>query len=89
MHRMIQNPLLHVGCQSCVLIAHIMSEWPIVNMQETEPHETDLRALRGLFLVGILMAGMGLMNAFNTIGTVVAKRSGALHKLNLGGKKQS
>ena len=42
-------------------------------MQELEEHEADLRALRGLFIVGALLAGMGCMNAFNTIGTVLAK----------------
>jgi hypothetical protein len=47
-------------------------------MQEMERHETDLRALRGLFLVGTLLAGMGVMNAFNTIQTVVAKRQGIM-----------
>lgn len=43
-------------------------------MQELEDHETELWALRGLFLVGVLMSAMGTMNAYNTISTIRAKR---------------
>jgi hypothetical protein len=46
-------------------------------LQEMERHETDLRGLRGMFVVGSLMAFMGMMNAFNTCVTIVAKNKAA------------
>jgi hypothetical protein len=47
-------------------------------VQELEEHESELWAFRGLFLVGTLMTGMGIMNALNTARTVVAKRRGVV-----------
>lgn len=45
--------------------------------QEMERHETDLRASRGIFVVGAMMTGMGFLNAFYTMRTVLAKRKAA------------
>ena len=65
------------------LSAQAQAAWLV---QEMERHETDLRALRGLFAVGSLLAGMGLLNAFNTIQTIVAKKrsSAALRQRSKG-----
>jgi signal recognition particle GTPase len=49
-------------------------------MQEMERHETDLRASRGIFVVGIMMIGMGVLNAFYTMQTVAAKQQAAAGK---------
>ena len=46
-------------------------------VQEMERHDSDLRGLRGMFLVGALMALMGTMNFFQTSLTVVSKRKAA------------
>jgi hypothetical protein len=42
-----------------------------------ERHETDLRGLRGMFLVGTLMALMGAMNFLHTSLTIVSKQKAA------------
>jgi uncharacterized protein (DUF983 family) len=60
--------------QSCVLC-----------LQEMERHETDLRASRGIFVVGVMMMGMGLLNAFYTMRTILAKQKAAAGALR--GKK--
>jgi TMPIT-like protein len=49
-------------------------------MQEMERHETDLRASRGIFVVGVMMIGMGVLNAFYTMRTVAAKQRAAAGK---------
>jgi hypothetical protein len=65
------------------------------NVQELEEHESELWAFRGLCLVGTLMCGMGVMNAYNTIRTVVAKQRSyvrarsAAKQSSPGGKKTS
>lgn len=41
---------------------------------EMERHETDLRGMRGTFLVGTMLAFMGVLNAANTISTIRNKR---------------
>ena len=43
-------------------------------VQDFERRESDLRGMRGVFVVGALMAVMGLMNAKNTASTIAAKR---------------
>lgn len=51
-------------------------------VQEMERHDSDLRGMRGMFIVGALMALMGAMNFFHTSLTVVSKRKAARrHKL--------
>lgn len=66
---MVQLPArARVAAKTC------LHEPTISPVQEMERHETDLRALRGLFAVGTLLAGMGILNAFNTIQTIVAKK---------------
>eukprot|EP01025_Chloroclados_australasicus_P039052 TRINITY_DN4032_c0_g3_i1.p2 TRINITY_DN4032_c0_g3~~TRINITY_DN4032_c0_g3_i1.p2 ORF type:complete len:109 (-),score=14.34 TRINITY_DN4032_c0_g3_i1:138-422(-) len=44
---------------------------------EVERPESDLRGLRGTFVVGLLMVFMGVMNAFFTMKTTLAKRRAA------------
>eukprot|EP00892_Ulva_mutabilis_P003293 jgi/Ulvmu1/1335/UM011_0063.1 len=39
-----------------------------------ERRDSDLRGMRGVFVVGLLMAVMGLMNAKNTVSTIQDKR---------------
>lgn len=39
-------------------------------MQDLEPHESDLRGSRGIFLVGALMTYMAVGNFKNTVITI-------------------
>lgn len=47
--------------------------WP-APVQDFERRESDLRGMRGVFVVGLLMAVMGVMNAKHTASTIAAKR---------------
>lgn len=55
---------------ACIVDGH-------AGVQEMESHDSDLRGLRGMFLVGALMVLMGTMNFFHTSLTIVSKQKAA------------
>ena len=73
---------MQLACARCIRVLRrriATSAESRVVLQELEEHESHLWAQRGMFCVGALMAGMGVMNALQTMKTVAAKRrSGGL-----------
>lgn len=61
----------------------------VLHVQEMERHESDLRGLRGMCIVGLMLAGMGVMNLYNTVGTIKQKFRAAAKVKGESGKKQS